>query len=154
MISLFLTPMLTMRLYSEERKTGTLELLLTAPVSDWEILLGKFLGALALYSGVILLVLLYCSLLFVYGNPIGSLLLPGVLGLVFFGGSLISLGMLFSTFTSNQIMPGSLTFGLFLLCMGSRLDVDLFDRNVFAGALLSFRDHSSSKLCQRCAGPE
>ncbi|MEE8257356.1 MAG: ABC transporter permease [Acidobacteriota bacterium] len=113
--SLFLTPMLTMRLYSEERKSGTLELLLTAPVSDWEILLGKFLGALTLYGGLILLVLLYFGLLFIYGNPNLKPLLPGVLGLVFFGGSLISLGMLFSTFTNNQIIAGSLTFGLFLL---------------------------------------
>ena len=57
--SLFLTPMLTMRLYSEERKVGTLELLLTSPVSDWDILLGKFLGALTLYGGLIFLVLIY-----------------------------------------------------------------------------------------------
>ena len=113
--SLFLTPMLTMRLYSEERKVGTLELLLTSPVSDWDVLLGKFLGALTLYGGLIFLVLIYFGLLFFYGNPNFKPLLPGVLGLLFFGGSLISLGMLFSTFTSNQIIAGSLTFGLFLL---------------------------------------
>ena len=113
--SLFLTPMLTMRLYAEERKTGTLELLLTSPVSDWDVLLGKFFGALTLYSGVVGLVCLYFSVLFVYGNPNWKPLLPGLLGLVFFGATLISVGMLFSTFTQNQIIAGSLTFGIFLL---------------------------------------
>ncbi len=113
--SLFLTPMLTMRLYAEERKTGTLELLLTSPVSDWEVLLGKFLGALTLYGGVVGLVFLYFSILFAFGNPNLKPMLSGLLGLIFFGATLISLGMLFSTFTRNQIIAGSLTFGMFLL---------------------------------------
>ncbi len=114
-ISLFLVPMVTMRLYAEERKSGTLELLGTAPVSEWQVLLGKFLGAFTLYSGTVLLAAFYISLLFLYGDPNWKPALAGILGLLLFGGMIVSLGMLFSTITSNQIVAGSLTFGLFLL---------------------------------------
>lgn len=114
-ISLFLVPMVTMRLYAEERKSGTLELLGTAPVSEWQVLLGKFLGAFTLYSCTVLLAAFYISLLFLYGDPNWKPALAGILGLLLFGGMIVSLGMLFSTLTSNQIVAGSLTFGLFLL---------------------------------------
>ena len=114
-ISLFLVPMVTMRLYAEERKSGTLELLGTAPVSEWQVLLGKFLGAFTLYSCTVLLAALYISLLFLYGDPNWKPALSGILGLLLFGGMIVSLGMLFSTVTGNQIVAGSLTFGLFLL---------------------------------------
>src|SRR5215831_18654648 len=68
-IILFIMPMITMRTYSEEKRSGTIELLLTSPVTDVEIILGKFFGALGLYCAMLIMTLLYIGLLFVYGSP-------------------------------------------------------------------------------------
>ena len=78
-VLLFLIPLITMRLYSEEKKSGTIELLLTSPVSDLQIILGKYAGALALYATLIALTFLYFGLLFIYGNPDAKPLLANVL---------------------------------------------------------------------------
>ena len=66
---LFLMPMVTMRTYSEEKRSGTIELLLTAPVTDFQIIMGKFLGALALYGVMLAVTLIHMAILFVYGSP-------------------------------------------------------------------------------------
>ena len=68
-IVLFLLPMVTMRTYSEEKRSGTIELLLTAPLTDLEIILGKFLGALGLYAAMLAVTLPCMLVLFAYGNP-------------------------------------------------------------------------------------
>ena len=114
-VCLFLVPMITMRLFAEEQKTGTIELLMTSPVTDLQIILGKFFGALALYASMLGLTLLYLTVLFRYGSPDWKPLLAGYLGLLLLGGCFLSLGMLFSTLTRNQLVAGSLTFMLFLL---------------------------------------
>lgn len=115
LVCLFLVPMVTMRLFAEEKKTGTIELLMTAPVTDLQIILGKFLGALLLYACLLALTFVYISLLFVYGNPDWKPLVAGYLGLLLLGGCFLSFGLLFSTFTRNQLIAGSLTFALFLM---------------------------------------
>ena len=66
---LFLLPMVTMRTYSEEKRSGTIELLLTSPLTDFEIILGKFLGAIGLYAGLLAVTVIYIGILFIYGNP-------------------------------------------------------------------------------------
>src|SRR3982074_185313 len=66
---LFLMPMITMRTYSEEKRSGTIELLLTSPLTDFEIIMGKFLGALALYALMLSVTTLHIGVLFVYGRP-------------------------------------------------------------------------------------
>src|SRR5882762_3587944 len=66
---LFLLPMVTMRTYSEEKRSGTIELLLTAPVTDFQIIMGKFLGAMFLYSIMLAVTAIHIGLLFVYGHP-------------------------------------------------------------------------------------
>src|SRR3990170_8157257 len=66
---LFLMPMITMRTYSEEKRSGTIELLLTSPLTDFQIIMGKFLGALALYAAMLLVTLAHIGLLFAYGKP-------------------------------------------------------------------------------------
>src|SRR5947208_13229766 len=66
---LFLLPMVTMRTYSEEKRSGTIELLLTSPVTDFQIIMGKFLGAVALYVIMLAVTLVHLALLFIYGNP-------------------------------------------------------------------------------------
>jgi gliding motility-associated transport system permease protein len=114
-VLLFLLPLVTMRLYSEEKKSGTIELLMTSPVSDLEIILGKYLGALALYATLVALVFLYLSLLFVYGNPDKKPLIANFLGLLLFGGALLALGMWISTFTKNQIIAGVVAMVMFIL---------------------------------------
>ena len=68
-IILFVMPMITMRTYSEEKRSGTIELLLTSPLTDVEIILGKFLGAMGLYGAMLAVTLLYMGILFIYGRP-------------------------------------------------------------------------------------
>jgi ABC-2 type transport system permease protein len=114
-ISLFLLPMVTMRLYAEEKRSGTIELLLTSPVRDLELVLGKLLAAFLLFCGVILLAVINLSVLFVFGNADWKPVVAGVLGLALLGCSFLSLGMLMSTLTRNQIVAGALAFGLFLM---------------------------------------
>jgi ABC-2 type transport system permease protein len=114
-IILFIMPMITMRTYSEEKRSGTIELLLTSPVSDLEIILGKFFGALGLYAAMLAVTLLYMGLLFVYGNPEWRPLVAGYLGLLLMGGAFVSIGLLISSTTQNQIVAGVVTFVVFLL---------------------------------------
>ena len=114
-ISLFLVPMITMRLYAEEKRSGTIELLLTSPVRDLELILGKLLAAFVLYACILGLALVNLLLLFVYGDADWKPMAAGFLGVALMGAAFLSLGMLLSTFTRNQIVAGSLTFGLFLM---------------------------------------
>ena len=109
-VLLLLLPLVTMRLFAEEKRSGTIELLLTSPLTDLQIILGKFLGALALYAVLVLLSFLYIGVLFLYGNPNAKPLLAHALGLFLFGGALLSLGMWISTFTKNQIIAGVVAF--------------------------------------------
>ncbi len=114
-VLLFLLPLITMRLYAEEKRSGTIELLVTSPLTDLEIILGKFLGALALYSVLVAITYLYIGLLFIYGNPNARPLLAHALGLLLFGAGLLALGMWFSTFTKNQIIAGVVSMVVFLV---------------------------------------
>ena len=112
---LFIMPMITMRTYAEEKRTGTIELLLTSPLTDLQIILGKFLGAMGLYAAMLALTLLHMSLLFLYGNPAWKPVASGYLGLLLMGGCFISIGLLISSLTKNQITAGMVTFAVFLM---------------------------------------
>ena len=114
-ILLFLMPVITMRTYSEEKRSGTIELLLTSPVTDVQIILGKFLGAMGLYGAMLLVTMLYMSILFFIGNPEWRPLVAGYLGLLLMGGCFISVGLLISSLTKNQIVAGAITFAVFLM---------------------------------------
>jgi ABC-2 type transport system permease protein len=114
-VLLLLIPLITMRLYAEEKRSGTMELLLTSPLTDLEIILGKFLGSLALYAVVVVVTLAYIAILFVYGSPHPKPLLAQILGMFLFGAALLALGMWISTFTRNQIIAGAVALALFLL---------------------------------------
>jgi ABC-2 type transport system permease protein len=114
-IILFIMPMITMRTYSEEKRSGTIELLLTSPITDVQIILGKFLGALALYAAMLLVTLLYMALLFFFGNPEWKPIAAGYLGLLLLGAAFIALGLFISSVTKNQIVAGVLTFATFLM---------------------------------------
>ena len=114
-VLLFVIPMITMRTYSEEKRSGTIELLLTSPITDVQIILGKFLGAMGLYVGMLAVTLLYMVILFWSGNPDWRPIAAGYLGLLLMGGSFIAVGLLISNLTKNQIVAGTATFGVFLL---------------------------------------
>jgi ABC-2 type transport system permease protein len=114
-IILFVMPMITMRTYSEEKRSGTIELLLTSPLTDLEIIVGKFLGAMGLYTAMLSVTVLYMGILFVYGNPEWRPVVAGYLGLLLLGGCFISVGLLISSLTKNQIVAGVVTFAVFLM---------------------------------------
>jgi ABC-2 type transport system permease protein len=109
-IALFLIPMITMRLFAEEKRTGTIELLLTSPVSDMEIILGKWVGAMLLYLGVLAMSMINIALLFAWGKPDLKPVLVAYLGLLLQGGCLLAIGTFISTTTKNQIIAGGVTF--------------------------------------------
>ena len=114
-IFLFVLPLVTMRTYSEEKRSGTMELLLTAPVTDLEIILGKFLGAMGLFSAMLAVSLVHVGVLFWKGNPEPLPVLTTYLGLLLMGGCFVSLGLLISSMTKNQIVAGMATFAVFLM---------------------------------------
>ena len=115
-VALFLAPMLTMRLFAEEKRQGTIELLATAPITDLQIVLGKFLAAVGLYALMILAGLVNLVLIWHYAStlPEWKPVLTGALALLLFGSCFIALGVFVSTLTRNQIVAGILSFCLFL----------------------------------------
>ena len=112
---LFVMPMVTMRTYSEEKRSGTIELLLTSPLTDFQIIIGKFIGAMALYCVMLAVTLIHIGVLFVYGRPEWKPILTAYIGLVLMGGCFISVGLFISSLTKNQIVAGMVTFGTFLM---------------------------------------
>jgi ABC-2 type transport system permease protein len=114
-VALFMLPLITMRTYAEEKRTGTIELLLTSPLTDTQIVLGKFLGAAALYAVMLAVTWIHIGILFVYGNPEWKPIVTGYLGLLLMGASFISIGLLISSLTRNQIVAGMVTFAVLLL---------------------------------------
>jgi ABC-2 type transport system permease protein len=114
-ILLFVLPMITMRTYAEEKRSGTIELLLTSPLTDTQIILGKFLGAMGLYAAMLAVTLIHTALLFLYGSPEWKPIVTAYLGLFLMGGCFISLGLLISSLTRNQIVAGMVTFAVFLM---------------------------------------
>src|SRR5262245_62010679 len=112
---LFLLPMATARTYAEEKRSGTIELLLTSPITDVEIILGKFLGAVGLYLGLLAVTALYIGVLFLLGKPELRPILSGYLGLLLLGSCFISLGLFISSLTKNQIVAGIATFVISLM---------------------------------------
>jgi ABC-2 type transport system permease protein len=114
-IGLFFIPMITMRLFAEEKRTGTIELLATSPIRDLEIIVGKWLAAMAMYAGMLLFTAINFAFLFKYGNPDWKPLVIGYLGLLLQAGCLLAIGTFISTLTKNQIIAGAATFGVCLL---------------------------------------
>jgi ABC-2 type transport system permease protein len=114
-LMLFLLPMVTMRTYAEEKRTGTIELLLTSPLTDVQIILGKFVGAVGLYLGLLLVTVVYIAMLFFLGSPEWRPLLSGYLGLLLLGSCFIAVGLFISSTTRNQMVAGAGTFVISLM---------------------------------------
>ena len=112
LILVFVLPMLTMRLLSEEFRSGTIETLITAPISEVEVVLGKFFGAFVFYLVLLAALLMYPILLSLYGPVDGQLLVCNYLGLLLVGAMFISVGLFFSAWTRHQIVAVILSFAL------------------------------------------
>jgi ABC-2 type transport system permease protein len=114
-IELLFLPLITMRLFAEEKRSGTIELLATSPVTDVQIVLGKWLAAVTMYAFILLATVLDLLFLFRFGNPDWKPLAIGYLGLFFQAGALLAVGTFISALTRNQIIAGAVTFGVCLL---------------------------------------
>ena len=136
-IMLFLFPLITMRTYSEEKRSGTIELLLTSPVTDVEIIMGKFLGAMLLYGAMLAVTLIHMSILFIFGEPEWKPIATGYLGLLLMGGCFLSLGLFISSLTKNQIVAAMATFGGLPDVVGDQLDQPVRRTDDANGAALS-----------------
>ncbi|HLH32530.1 MAG TPA: ABC transporter permease [Terriglobia bacterium] len=114
-ILLFIMPMLTMGLFSEEKKRGTIELLLTAPLTDAEVVLGKFFAAGAFYVILLLSTWIPMAVLYLYGSPASGPILTAYLGLLLYGLAILAVGLFVSTLTENQIIAAILSFGTIMV---------------------------------------
>ena len=114
-IFLLTMPFLTMRLLAEEQRTGTMELLLTAPVRDSELVLGKFLGVFLLLLAMLACTAIYPLVLVLAGNPDRGPVLAGYLGVILQGAAFLAIGLFASSLTQNQIIAAMLTFVILLL---------------------------------------
>jgi ABC-2 type transport system permease protein len=114
-LGLFMIPLISMRLFAEEKRNGTIELLATSPVRDIEIILGKWFAATLLYCWIIIFACINFVFLFRYGNPDWKPMAVTFLGVFLQGAALLAIGTFISTLTKNQIIAGALTFGACLL---------------------------------------
>ena len=112
---LFLAPLLTMRLLAEEQKMGTLELLLTSPIREWEVVVGKYIAALLLLVVTLSFTLYYVFLLYWFGDPDTGPIMSSYLGLVLYGAAALAIGLMASSFSGNQIVSAVIGIALLLL---------------------------------------
>ncbi|HEY9045431.1 MAG TPA: gliding motility-associated ABC transporter permease subunit GldF [Ohtaekwangia sp.] len=107
-VFIFLIPAITMRSFAEEKKAGTMELLMTKPLSDWDVILGKFFASLCLVVVALIPTLLYYFSVYQLGNPTGNIDTAGIagsyIGLCLLGGVFCSIGIFASSITPNQIV--------------------------------------------------
>ena len=114
-ILLLLMPLVTMRLFAEERRSGTIELLLTYPVRDGAVLVAKYLAALTLYGVMLALTLLYPAVVLYFARVEWGVLVTGYLGLLLMGATFLAVGVFASSLTENQIVASITTFGVLLI---------------------------------------
>ena len=132
-IYLFLAALLTMRLLSEEKNKKTDQLLLSAPVSITEIVLGKYFAALAVFGLTMLLSAIYPIILFIYANPSAGEMLSSYLGFILLWSSFIAIGLFISSLTESQMIAGVLTFAV-LISINYAQSIKLFtDNAIFVG---------------------
>ncbi|HYE79798.1 MAG TPA: ABC transporter permease [bacterium] len=117
-VLLFVAPALTMHLYAEERRSGTIELLMTYPLQDWEVVLGKFLAAFTLFLGMVAITaVVYPTFLVLYGSPDMGIILSSYLGIILIGASYVALGVLASALTKNQTVSAIIGIGALFALM-------------------------------------
>lgn len=117
LVFLFFLPMVTMGVFAEEKKRGTVELLMTSPITELQIVLGKFLASLTLFAAMLLPTAGCLVFVWLHSDPVPPfrIVLGGYLGALLFGGALLALGSFLSSLTENQIIAAAMTFAAFLL---------------------------------------
>ncbi len=130
-LSWLVIPVITMRTLAEEKQSGTLEMLITLPVRDWEVVVGKFLGAWGLVLVLILATIAYPVVMFEWPWDLGALdtgpVITGYIGLILYSAAAVSIGLLISALSESQIIAFFITFVLlfFLHFVGNALQLDL-----------------------------
>ena len=122
---IFLAPLLTMRLLAEEQKLGTLELLLTSPVRDWEVVLGKYIASFLILAAILAVTFYYVVLLYSFGDPDTGPVLSGYLGLLLYGAAALAIGLLGSSLSSNQIVAAVVGIAILLMLSFVNLIADI-----------------------------
>lgn len=110
---ILLVPLITMRQFAEERRSGTLELLLTSPLREIDIVVAKFVACMAVLAAMTSLTLIYAAVLGIYGDPDWGPIYSGYVGLMMLGAALVSIGLMISALTANQIVAAVVSLGLF-----------------------------------------
>jgi ABC-2 type transport system permease protein len=114
-ILLFTLPLITMRTYAEEKRSGTMELLLTSPVTDTQIVAGKFLGTMGVIAAMLAITVPHVLLLFWFADPEWKPLVTTYIGFLLMAGCFVAVGLFISSLTRNQIIAGMATFAVFLM---------------------------------------
>lgn len=114
-VLLLVAPLITMRLLAEEQRLGTMELLLTAPMRDWEMVIGKWLAAFVVLIVMVALTAYSVVVIFVFGNPDPGPILTGYIGVILLGAALLSIGLFASALTQNQLVAAVVALGMSLL---------------------------------------
>jgi ABC-2 type transport system permease protein len=145
---LFAAPAITMRLLSEEQQSGTIELLMTLPLNDSEVVLGKWLAAFITFLSALALTLIFPIILLRFGNPDFNVLLTGYLGVMLWGAGLLAIGTLASAMSENQINAFMLSFGISLALYLSFVPANQLPNTVFSTIFneLSFQGHLGNML--------
>lgn len=113
-VLLIVAPALTMRLLAEEQKSGTIELLLTSPVQDWEVVVGKYLSSLILFLIAVALTLIYPLVVMRYGTPDVGPMIGGYIGMILFGAAFLAVGIMASSLTQNQVVAALVSVAILL----------------------------------------
>ena len=136
---LFFVPAVTMKLWAEERKLGTVEILMTLPIKDFEVVLGKYLASFALLGVTILLSLSLPISVASLGDPDGGPIVGGYIGLLLMGAAYLSIGLFASTLTENQIISFIVGIGLCFVLLIIGEDIVLFNiRSPWLASLFSY----------------
>ena len=153
LIFLIAIPILTMRLISEEKKQRTDQLLFTAPIHTWEIVVGKFLAALSLFAISLLIIFIFPVFISMFGKVNWAMILTGFLGTFLLGAGLIAIGLLISCCTEHQMIAAVLSFALFLLMFMLPYVTDMFPSSgiftlvllIAASLLLAYMFYAETK---------
>ena len=135
---LFMAPMFTMRLLAEEKQSGTIELLLTSPIRDWEVVAGKYLAALGLWVSILLVTLIFPIILKIFGDPDLIPIVTGYLALILMGGAMLAVGVLSSAASPNQIVAVVLTFALVLILYVAQFLENVFGAGTTLGSIFNY----------------
>ncbi len=143
-VMLLMTPIITMRLFSEEKKSGSIELLFTWPLRDMEMIFGKYLASVLILLASLAPTLLFSAFIAFYATPPWGVIATGYIGLFLMGSAFMALGLFVSTLTENQAVAAAITFGALLLLWALAwtvgLEMDTFSQTVKYLSILEHLD--------------